>query len=127
MSHVYNHTFHGDPEISSLYHRLLLGASTPVFTAIKKWIYDGVLNDPFKEVSTYLHSSLSNSLFFSYIYMEFILILSKRFTVNNSHLFFIYIYTTFKKEFLLILSKRIPVNNSQLSLVHLYIYIFISY
>jgi gamma-tubulin complex component 3 len=40
---------HGDPFIREYMHRMLNGVSKPFFTMLQEWIYEGELDDPYKE------------------------------------------------------------------------------
>lgn len=49
VSLIHNYTFNGDPFIRSFTERLLEEVSRSFFLALSRWIYEGELQDPFKE------------------------------------------------------------------------------
>ncbi|ORX79680.1 Spc97/Spc98, partial [Anaeromyces robustus] len=58
ISKIHNFVNHGDPFVQNFIHNLLCEVSTPFFDMLKKWIYEGELNDQYNEFFVEEHQDI---------------------------------------------------------------------
>ncbi|ORX56573.1 hypothetical protein BCR36DRAFT_367541 [Piromyces finnis] len=58
ISKIHNFVNHGDPFVQNFIHDLLCEVSTPFFDMLKKWIYEGELNDQYNEFFVEEHQDI---------------------------------------------------------------------
>ncbi|KAJ3331503.1 hypothetical protein HDU76_003008 [Blyttiomyces sp. JEL0837] len=61
ISMIHSYANHGDPFVQDFMERLLKRASRPFFEIVKRWIYEGELEDPFKEFFVVLDESAKDA------------------------------------------------------------------
>jgi len=58
ISKIHNFVNHGDPFVQNFIHNFLCEISTPFFDMLKKWIYEGELNDQYNEFFVEEHQDI---------------------------------------------------------------------